>query len=182
MVLLGCAPSRPAARPAQRIQELPQPIQELTFTKLQGVELAVRVVNRDLTFAGSVNAMRAARAAVSQQLSDKGVRVIEDAPRTWVLEVSDARAPGGADQRCVRVDAHLALTAQPFLPALTSSAVSCSGEGHQAHPGADPISLVWELGRLAVNSADGTYEKHQATALFSAVEEALLQLDARTKY
>jgi hypothetical protein len=175
MVLLGCAPSRPAPRPAQ-------PIQELTFTKLQGVELAVRVVNRDLRFAGSVDTIRAARTAVSQQLSDKGVRVIDDAPRTWVLEVSDARAPGGADQLCVRVDAHLELTAQPFLPSLTSSAVSCSGEGHQAHPGGDLLSLAWELGRLAVNSADGTYEKHHAAALFSAVEEALLQLDASTKY
>jgi hypothetical protein len=179
LLLLLTSCQRPLPAPG-----LGAPRQELTFTKLRGQEVSLQLLDRDQRFARSPSVLRAAREALTKQLSESGVLVVEGAPRTWVLEIADAALPRpGSVQRCVRVESHLERTGQSFLPAQTSTAERCVGaDSALARDATGFLDALWQTGERAVASANGTTAKQDAAALFQALETSLSQLDSSTRY
>lgn len=177
LLVTSCQRPLPPPRPEP-------PRQELTFTKLRGQEVSLRLLDRDQRFARSPAVLGAAREALTKQLSESGVLVVEGAPRTWVLEIADgALSRPGSVQRCVRVESHLERSGQSFLPAQTSTAERCVGaDSALARDPASFLDALWQTGERAVASANGTTAKQDATALFQALETSLSQLDSSTRY
>lgn len=177
LLLTSCQRPLPAPRPEP-------PRLELTFTKLRGQEVSLQLLDRDQRFATNPSVLRAAREAVTKQLSESGVLVVEGAPRTWVLEIADAAPPRpGSVQRCLRVDSHLERAGQSFLPAQTSTAERCVGaDSALARDPAHFLEALWQTGARAVEAANGTTAKQDAAALFQALETALSQLNSSTRY
>ena len=175
VVWVGCAHQPPPRAPAVH--------GAWTFAGLKGREIAVVMVDRDGVFAQGPQSLVAAREAVSQQLRESGVTVIDAASHRLMFEVSDSPAPDpGSTQQCVRVVGRLEATEQAFLPTQAATASRCAGKGVSVVTTSDPWAGLWAAGAAAVHAAQGGPARERTEALFFALDEVLTQLDPTVRF
>lgn len=176
VALVGCAHEAPVHREVV-------PPGPRTFAGLKGREVSVIIVDLDGRFSSSASSLAAARAAVTQQLRESGVMVLDGASHRLMFEVSGASPPDAAStQQCLRVSGRLEVFEQAFLPTQAAVAVRCGGRGLPGAVRDDVLGAVLAAGATAVRVANGGLERDRTEALFSALDNVLAQLDPVVRF
>lgn len=150
---------------------------EATFAGLAGQAISVELADDTALFTNQ-KIVRGAAADIEHQLIAHGVAVNDSAPKLMHFTIERAPAPVGDPQECVRVTGQIEVRAQAFVPAQASSASRCVVLGGGAAY-IDPLSLAFALVSRAVALAHDGAEKARAEAFASALNDVLVDLDAR---